>query len=74
MKQTQKMNKIFKMKNNKVEIFFRTRNYCSINVPKNIKKKKEIRDFIIDKLINNDFENFVNEWFDFEIENFEIIE
>ena len=52
------------MENNKVEIFFRTRNYCTVNVPKNIKKKREIRDFIIDKLVNDDFE----------IENFEIIE
>lgn len=62
------------MENNKVEIFFRTRNYCTVNVPKNIKKKREIRDFIIDKLVNDDFENFVDSWFDFEIENFEIIE
>ena len=62
------------MENNKVEIFFRTRNYCTVNVPKNIKKKREIRDFIIDKLVNDDFENFVDSWCDFEIENFEIIE
>ena len=62
------------MENNKVEIFFRTRNSCSVNVPKNLKKKREIRDFIIDKLVSDDFENFVDKWFDFEIENFEIIE
>ena len=62
------------MENNKVEIFFKTRNSCAVNVPKHLKEKKEIRDFIIDKIVSDDFENFVDEWFDFEIENFEIIE
>ena len=46
--------------NNKVEIFFRTRNSCIVNVPKNLKNKREIRDFIIDKIVSDNFENFVD--------------
>lgn len=58
------------MENNKVEICFRTRSYCTIDVPENLKTKKEIRKFIMNKLIRDDFENVDKCVF----EGFEIIE
>jgi len=59
---------------NKFKIFFRTRNYCSIKVPKNIKKKQKIIEFIVDKIVSEEMENWIEKWLDFEIEDFEIIE
>ena len=37
------------MENKEIEIFFRTRNSCTIKVPVNLKGKQTIRDFIIYK-------------------------
>ena len=59
------------MKDNKVKIFFRTRNYCTVNAP-NFKNKKDVIEWIIDQISAGENEEF--EWIDFEIEDFEIIE
>ena len=50
------------------EIFFHTRNCGVIKVPAHIKNKKKIRDFIVDKITNEELENWMERWFDFEIE------
>ena len=59
---------------NNFKIFFRTRNSCVIKVPKNLNNKNEIRDFIIDKIVGEELECWIDRWFDFEIEEFEIVE
>ena len=59
---------------NNFEIFFRTRNSCVIKVPKNLKNKNKIREFIIDKIVGEELDCWIDKWFDFEIEDFEIIE
>ena len=59
---------------NNFEIFFSTRNSCVIKVPKNLNNKNEIRDFIIDKIVGEELECWIDRWFDFEIEEFEIVE
>lgn len=59
---------------NNFKIFFRTRNNCVIKVPKNLNNKNEIRDFIIDKIVGEELECWIDKWFDFEIEDFEIVE
>lgn len=59
---------------NRFEIFFHTRNYCCIKVPKHIKKKQKIIEFIIDKIASDEMENWIEKWFDFEIEDFELKE
>lgn len=53
---------------NTYEIFFRTRNCCVIKVPAHIKNKEKIRDFIVDKIADEELECWVEKWFDFEIE------
>ena len=57
---------------NEFEIFFRTRNSCIIKVPKHYKDKRKIKDFIIDKIEDDELECWVEEWFDFGIEDLEI--
>ena len=59
---------------NEFEIFFRTRNSCTIKVPKHYKDKKEIRDFIIDKIAIGELDYWIEKWFDFEIEDLKIID
>ena len=58
---------------NEFEISFFTRNSCVIKVPKHLNNKKEIRDFIIDKIAGGELDCWVEKWFDFEIEDFKII-
>ena len=58
-------------KSKKFELFFRTRNYCVVNIPSDV---TDIRDFIIDKIVGGDLENFIDKWFDFEIEDLELDE
>lgn len=53
---------------NTYEIFFRTRNCGVIKVPSHLKKKEKIRDFIVDKIANEELENCMERWLDFEIE------
>lgn len=55
----------------RLELFFRTRNYCVIEIPSDI---TDIRDFVIDKIVGGDIENFIKGWLDFEIEDFELDE
>ena len=55
----------------KVKLSFKTRNCCIINVPPNT---TNIHEFIIDKIVDADFEKFVDEWIDFEIETLEFNE
>lgn len=55
----------------KIKLSFKTRNCCIINVPPNT---TNIREFIIDKIAGVDFEKFVDEWIDFEIEELEFNE
>ena len=62
------------MENKEIEIFFRTRNSCTIKIPANLKGKQTIRDFIIYKIVEGEIDNYVEKWFDFEIEDFEIVE
>jgi len=52
----------------KLEISFSTRNCCVINIPSNI-KKEEIRDFIVDKITNEELNKYVERCIDFEIED-----
>lgn len=59
---------------NNFEIFFRTRNSCVIKVPKNLKDKNKITEFIIDKISGDELERWIDKWIDFEIEDFEIVE
>ena len=62
------------MENKEIEIFFRTRNSCTVRVPANLKKKQAIREFIIDKIVQGEIDDHVEKWFDFEIEDFKILE
>jgi hypothetical protein len=39
-------------------------------VPEAYKKKEEIREFIINKIVNEELDNWVQTWIDFEIEEF----
>lgn len=55
-----------------IQIFFRTRNDCIIKVPKHLETKQEIYDFILDKIAGDELECWVEQWVDFEIEDFKI--
>ena len=62
------------MENKEIEIFFRTRNSCTIKVPADLNEKQAIHDFIIYKIVEGEVDNYVEKWFDFEIEDFKIVE
>lgn len=53
------------------QISFYTRNCCIVKVPDDM-SKEQITDFIINKIVNEDLENCVETWVDFEIEDFEL--
>lgn len=56
---------------NEVEIIFRACTHCTIAVPtKKCKSRKEIENFILNENIND----WIVELFNFEVENFEIVE
>jgi hypothetical protein len=55
-----------------IQIFFRTRNDCIIKMPKHLKAKQAIYDFILDKIASDELECWVEQWVDFEIEDFKI--
>lgn len=57
-----------------IQVFFRTRNDCIIKVPKHLTTKQEIYDFILDKIAGDELECWVEQWVDFEIEDFELDE
>lgn len=59
---------------NEVEVFFRTSTRCTVKVPKKFKSRKKIENFILDKLIDENIDDWIAEWFEFEVEDFEVVE
>jgi len=57
-----------------IQVFFCTRNDCIMKVPKHLKTKQEITDFILDKIAGDELECWIEHWVDFEIEDFELDE
>ena len=57
-----------------VEVFFRTRSHCTVEVPEKFKKKEEIENFVLDNLIDKIYEFGMQNGFEFEFENLEIVE
>lgn len=55
---------------NKFELFYRTRESCIVRVPKHIKNKKKIKEYIINKIIDNELDSIIDCTFDYEIEEF----
>ena len=54
------------------KLFFVIRGECVVNLPTDIKDKKEIQDFMLAKLVEGDIDNWVEGWIDEEVEEFNL--
>lgn len=57
-----------------IQVYFCTRNCCVVKIPKNLKEREDIEDFLYNAIPASDFENFVDGYVDYEITELEILE
>jgi hypothetical protein len=58
--------------NQKLKISFEITGCCVVNIPVNIKGKKAIQDFILERITHEELEQYVESWIDYNVNDLNI--
>ncbi len=58
--------------NQKLKISFEITGCCVVNIPANIKRKKAIHDFILERITYEELEQYVESWIDYNVNDLNI--